>query len=99
MDRIIVDGMYYDLTDPTATPSGIPVDANGNPTTSPIGKYQADSVVEARNFEILRERLQAAGLGDQAEQFFRCSGALSRDCYKNNPKVDTPSSSNAVLFH
>lgn len=39
-------------------------------------------VVEARNFEIFRERLEAAGMGDQAEEFFRCSGYLARDCYK-----------------
>ena len=36
---VVVDGMYYDLTDPTATPSGIPVDANGNPTINPNGNY------------------------------------------------------------
>ena len=39
---VIVDGMYYDLTDPTATPSGILVDANGNPTTTPTGNYHKD---------------------------------------------------------
>ena len=36
---VIVDGMYYDLTDPTATPDGIPVNANGHPITPPNGKY------------------------------------------------------------
>lgn len=39
-------------------------------------------VLEARNFEIFRERLEKAGMADQAEQFFRCSGAFSRDLYK-----------------
>jgi len=39
---VVVDGLYFDLTDPTATPSGIPVDAHGNPTSVPNGKYKAD---------------------------------------------------------
>ena len=39
-------------------------------------------VLEARNFEIFRERLEKAGMGDQAEEFFRCSGAFSRELYK-----------------
>ena len=39
---VVVEGMYYDLTDPTATPSGIPVDAHGNPTSVPNGKYKPD---------------------------------------------------------
>lgn len=38
---VTVDGMYYDLTDPTATSSGIPVDDNGIPTESPEGLYKA----------------------------------------------------------
>ena len=36
---VIIDGMYYDLTDPSATPSGIPVNAQGHPTTNPNGHY------------------------------------------------------------
>ena len=36
---VIIDDMLYDLSDPTATPSGIPVDASGNPTTNPDGNY------------------------------------------------------------
>ena len=39
-------------------------------------------VLEARNFEVFRERLVAAGMGDQAEEFFECSGMFSRDLYK-----------------
>jgi len=38
---VTVNGMYYDLTDPTATPSGIPVDDNGHPTDNPDGNYKA----------------------------------------------------------
>ena len=55
---------------------------NVYPDYREIEKYKADSVVEARNFEIFRERLEAAGMGSQAEQFFRCSGAFARDLYK-----------------
>ena len=36
---VIVDDMYYDLTDPTATPSGIPVNSQGHPTDNPNGRY------------------------------------------------------------
>ena len=36
---VILEGLYYDLTDPTATPSGIPVDGNGHPTDTPDGLY------------------------------------------------------------
>lgn len=39
-------------------------------------------VLKARNFEIFRERLAKAGMAEQAEDFFRCSGALARDCYQ-----------------
>ena len=39
-DCIVVNGMYYDLTDPTATPDGIPVNAQGDPTEVPDGIYQ-----------------------------------------------------------
>ena len=36
---VIHEGLYFDLTDPTATPSGIPVDGNGHPTETPDGLY------------------------------------------------------------
>lgn len=39
-------------------------------------------VLAARNFEVFRERLEAAGMGGQAEEFFRNSGALAAFCYK-----------------
>lgn len=39
-------------------------------------------VLEARNFEIYRERLEAAGMGNQAEEFFLCSGKLAVQCYQ-----------------
>ena len=40
-------------------------------------------VLEARNFEIFRERLEKAGMAAQAQEFFECAGAFARDCYKN----------------
>ncbi len=39
-------------------------------------------VLAARNFEVFRERLAAAGMAEQAEEFFRNSGALAAFCYK-----------------
>ena len=50
------------------------------PDFSEIDKYTG--VVQPRNFEVFRERLTEAGMLSQAEEFFRCSGALSRACYK-----------------
>lgn len=50
------------------------------PDYSEIPKYTG--VLAPRNLEIFRERLERAGMGMQAADFFRCSGRLSRDCYK-----------------
>lgn len=50
------------------------------PDFNEIDKYTG--VLQARNFEVFRERLEKAGMLAQAEDFFRCSGKLSRDCYK-----------------
>ena len=55
---------------------------NMYPDYREIEKYKADSVVEARSFEIFRDRLEKAGMGNQAEQFFRCTGAFARGLYK-----------------
>ena len=38
--------------------------------------------LKARNFEVFRERLQAAGLWEDHERFFRCAGQLAIDCYR-----------------
>ncbi len=46
-----------------------------------IGKY-GDSPVEPRNFEVYREMLDENGMGDQAHDFFRASGALTVVEYK-----------------
>ncbi len=46
-----------------------------------IEKY-ANSPVEARNFEVFRDMLKANGMGDQAYDFFKASGALTIVEYK-----------------
>ncbi len=51
------------------------------PDFEEIGKY-ADCPVEPRNFEVFREMLEANGMGDQAHDFFRASGALTVVEYK-----------------
>ncbi len=38
--------------------------------------------LKARNFEVFRERLQAAGLWADHARFFRCAGKLAVDCYR-----------------
>lgn len=70
--------------------AGVPVPVVGHETgqyqVSPdfreIGKYTG--VLRARNLEIFRERLKAAGMLDQADDFVRASGALSVICYRED---------------
>ncbi len=50
------------------------------PNFKEIDKYTG--VLQARNFEIFRERLEEKGMLSQAEDFFRCSGQLAVQCYK-----------------
>ena len=47
-----------------------------------IEKYTG--VVRARNFEIFRGRLRQNGMLDQADDFFRASGALAVLCYRED---------------
>lgn len=57
-----------------------------------IGQYQVfpdfreikkyTGVLRARNFEVFRERLERAGMLDEAEAFVRASGALAVTCYR-----------------
>jgi hypothetical protein len=69
---------------------GVPVPLIGHETgqfqVSPdfreIGKFTG--VLEARNYQIFRDRLQAAGMLDQARDFFRASGALAVICYRED---------------
>jgi len=70
--------------------AGVPVPVisheNGSFQVSPdfreIPKYTG--VTRARNLEISRERLKAAGMLDQAHDFVRASGALSVICHRED---------------
>ena len=53
---------------------------NMYPDYRELPKYTG--VLAPCNLELFRERLEQAGMGDQAADFFRCSGKLARDCYK-----------------
>jgi hypothetical protein len=50
------------------------------PNFKEIAKYTG--VVKATNFEIFRETLNEAGMGDQADAFLHASGRLQTLCYK-----------------
>ena len=50
------------------------------PDLREIRKYTG--VLKARNFEAVRDRLEAKGLGALAGDFFLCSGKLAAQCYK-----------------
>jgi hypothetical protein len=50
------------------------------PDYNEITKYTG--VLRAWNFELFRKKLIAKGMGDQANDFFKASGALSVICYK-----------------
>lgn len=50
------------------------------PNFSEIKKYT--SSIKARNLEIFRERLAQKGMLSQADEFFKCSGQLAVQCYK-----------------
>ncbi|MDE7326629.1 MAG: hypothetical protein K2N63_10180 [Lachnospiraceae bacterium] len=50
------------------------------PDFKEIGRYTG--VLAARNFEVFRKRLAEADMVEQAEEFFRNSGALAAFCYK-----------------
>jgi len=39
--------------------------------------------LKARNFETFKEKLEDKGLGDLADKYFKCSGKLAMDCYKD----------------
>ncbi|MBR3630382.1 MAG: beta-glucuronidase [Oscillospiraceae bacterium] len=50
------------------------------PDFAEIAKFTG--VLQARNLEIFRERLQKAGMGERADAFFKASGKLAVQCYK-----------------
>lgn len=50
------------------------------PNCKEIKKYTG--VLKARNFEVFKERLEAAGMLEQGDLFFQASGKLAVQCYK-----------------
>lgn len=50
------------------------------PNFKEIEKYTG--VLKARNFEVFHKRLEEKGMQDMADKFFRCSGQLAVQCYK-----------------
>ncbi|MFU8893425.1 MAG: sugar-binding domain-containing protein [Luteolibacter sp.] len=72
------------------TIKGVPVPMIGHET----GQFQVSpdfreieqftGVLEARNYEIFRDRVEAAGMLDQAHAMFEASGALAVICYRED---------------
>ena len=56
------------------------------PDYTEIEKYTG--VLKAKNLEIFKERLEKAGMGDQAKDFQRASGALSIVCRKEDIEAE-----------
>lgn len=50
------------------------------PDYSEIEKYTG--VLKPHNFEIFKERLENAGLGEYADDYFKASGRFAAECYK-----------------
>ncbi len=50
------------------------------PNYKEIEKYEGP--LKARNFELFRDRLESKGMGHLADEFFRSSGKLAVECYK-----------------
>jgi len=78
------------MVDFSHTIDGVPVPMIGHET----GQFQVSpdfreieqftGVLEARNYEIFRDRLDAAGMLDRAHEFFTASGALAAICYRED---------------
>ena len=78
------------MVDFSKSMEGVPVPLIGHET----GQFQVypdyrelpqyTGVLRARNMEVFRERLKAAGMLDQAHDFVRASGALSAICYRED---------------
>ena len=81
----VLAGTNYDFRNAL---QGVPVPVIGHetgqygmyPDFNEIKKYTG--VVQARNFEIFKERLQKKGMLEQSDDFFKASGALSVICYR-----------------
>ncbi|HAS84300.1 MAG TPA: hypothetical protein DCS43_16905 [Verrucomicrobia bacterium] len=80
--------------DYSASLQGVPVPVIGHemaefemyPDYREIKKYTG--VLQANNFGIFRERLRAAGMLDQAMDFFKASGALSVICHREDVEAN-----------
>jgi len=78
------------LVDYAHSIAGVPIPVVGHeiaqgqvsPDFSEIPKYTG--VLKARNLEIFRQRLEAAGMLDQADDFVRASGALKAICCRED---------------
>jgi hypothetical protein len=78
------------VVDFSHTIKGVPVPMIGHET----GQFQVSpdfreiekftGVLEARNYQLFRDRLEAAGMLDQAHDFFKASGALAGICYRED---------------
>jgi hypothetical protein len=78
------------MVDYSESVAGIPVPVISHET----GQFQVypdyrdipkfTGVVKARNYEVFRERLEEAGMLDQAHDFVRASGALAAICYRED---------------
>jgi hypothetical protein len=53
-----------------------------SPDFREIGKFTG--VLEARNYQMFRDRFEATGLLDRAHDFFQASGALAALCYRED---------------
>jgi hypothetical protein len=81
---------FSTMNDYSKAIAGVPIPVIGHevgqytvyPDFREIPKYTG--VVRARNLEIFREKLQAKGMLDQADAFFRASGALAVLCYRED---------------
>lgn len=81
------------LGDFTSALAGVPIPVVGHetgqyqvfPDLTEIPKYTG--VLEARNFERIRDRLQARGMLDQAAEFVQASGALAALCYREDNEL------------
>ena len=77
-------------TDYRGALSGVPMPVIGHevgqyqmfPDFAEIRKYTG--VLQARNLEVFKDNLEKAGMLDQANEFFRASGALSVLCYRED---------------
>lgn len=87
---VVQTGPANTLHDYAAAIAGVPLPVIGHevaqftvyPNFKEIAKYTG--VFRARNMEIFRDKLAAAGMIDQADDFFQASGRLCALCYRED---------------